>query len=50
MECVTEKKEAVSLFFIKETANVCPSLHPYCIDWFFTFAEKGKHLIRRGER
>lgn len=29
------KKDAVSFFFIKETANVCPSLHPYCIDWFY---------------
>lgn len=40
------KKNAVSFFFIKETANVsffCTLIASIG----FTFAEKGKHLIRR---
>lgn len=55
MECVTSEKKIDDvlflfflLFFNKETANVCPSFHPYCMtDWFYIRWEKETPPRRR---
>lgn len=46
-ECLTSRRrkkndDVFCFLFNKETANVCPSFHPYCMtDWFlFSFADK----------